>query len=171
MKRTQTVALLATLGVASGEGISNVPIQFHDVTNGAKQIRYLTESKAEATDLFHNVDEMTRKIGLLNRWLDSHLEQIDLQGFYLLDTLSALLASSFEMIKRVFSEEEIQTTYYSSMRPFSSAIQQLESNATMIKDQLSLIKRVHIEGLTLSEKDFAQIASEIARREQTYEQS
>lgn len=154
-RKNKALALLAGLGIMSGSNaLENAPIQELNVT--VQQIHYLSTDRSQTAELMATVEKLSATLHTLNQQVESNLYRIDKTGFYLLDTLHNWLRVAFNTTKNLFNEEELRTTYYKTMRPFSDEIRILKVKLGVIRQKLGLFNVVDT-GLMTPEEHAAMI--------------
>lgn len=140
-RKNKALALLAGLGImGNSNALENAPIQELNAT--VQQIYYLSTNRTQTAELMQAVEKLTATLRTLNEQVENSLYRIDKTGFYLLDTLHGYLDFAFNATKNLFSEEELYTTYYKTMRPFSDEVRILRVKLGVIRQELGLFKVV-----------------------------
>lgn len=149
-QKNKALALLASLGIVGGSNaLENAPIQ--ELNAGVQQIHYLSTDRTKTAELMQTVEKLTATLRILNEQVENNLHRIDKTGFHLLDTLHGVLRLAFKATKNLFTEEELYTTYYGSMRPFSDQIRILKVKLGVIRQELGFFKVVDTGVMTQEE--------------------
>lgn len=136
--RNKALTLLATLGIASS-ALANAPIQA--LTTATSQMHSLTTGQVQNEPLFAKMDELTALIQAVNQQAQQHLKAITKADLQQLETISVMLELSFDLLKRVYSEEDLRGVAYASARPFANAKNRLRQLTAMARQELGLIQR------------------------------
>lgn len=158
-RKNKALALLAGLGIMSSASVlTNAPIQA--ITQATSQIHTLTTGEIENSSLFAKMDELTALVREINETTYNNIKAITTDDLEKLQMISVMLELSFDVLKRIYTEDELYTICYKSARPFADEKNYLRSLIGMAKAELGLIKK-EIPTIWLEQEELDTLTAQI----------